>query len=91
MKLARRIKPFGAEMQIEALGRRPERRLAREAEARLDAEDRFAEREFLHGELLDDHLDRQFGQDRLRSRRVRRRLRGFGTEPGAAGTAYGRS
>ena len=36
-------------------------------EARRDADDRLAERQFLHAELLDDHLDRKFGQDRART------------------------
>ena len=70
---ARGVESLGAEMQIEPLGRRPERRLARKGKTRRDADDRLSERKLLHRELLDDHLDRQFRQDRPRSRRVGRR------------------
>ncbi len=76
-ELARRIEPPRRQAEVEALGWRPQRRLAGDIEARGDAEDLLAQRELLHGELLDNHLDRQFGQDRPRPRRIRRR-RGFG-------------
>ncbi len=75
-EFARRVEPPRGQAEVETLGRRPQGRLAGDFEARCDANDRFAEREVLHGEFLDDHLDRQFGQDRLRRAIVRRR-RGF--------------
>ena len=76
-EIARRVEPLRGQRQVEALGRRSERRLAGNAEASRDADDRLAKREFLHAKLLDEHLDRQFGKDRLLRARVRRRrLRG---------------
>ncbi len=77
-ELTRRIEPPRSHAEIEALGRRPQGHLAGDVEARGDAEDRLAERKLLHGEFLDDHFDRQFGQDRRRRRLVRRRRRRFG-------------
>ena len=73
LELARRVEPSRGQREIEPLGRRPQRRLAVDVEARRDADDRLAERQLLDGELLDDHLDRQFGQDRLGRGVVRRR------------------
>ena len=76
-EIARRIEPLRIQREIKALGGWPERRLARNVETRRDADDRLSERQFLHAELLDEHLERQFGQDRLLRARVRRRgLRG---------------
>ena len=72
-EIARRVEPLRGQRQVEALGRRPERRLAGNAEASRDADHRLAKRELLHAELLDEHLDRQFRQDRLLRARVRRR------------------
>ncbi len=76
-EIARRIEPLRIQREIKALGGWPERRLARNVETRRDADHRLSERQFLHAELLDEHLERQFRQDRLLRARVRRRgLRG---------------
>ena len=72
-EIARRVEPLRVQREVEAFGRRPERRLAGNVEARRDADDRLAKREFLHAELLDEHLERQFGQDRLLRACIRRR------------------
>ena len=65
LELAQRVEPSRGQREIEPLGRRPQRRLAGDVEARRDSDDRLAERQLLDGELLDDYLDRQLGQDRL--------------------------
>jgi hypothetical protein len=77
-EVARGVEPLRGEGKVKALGRRSKGRLAGNAEASRDADDRLAERELLHSELLDDHLDRQLGEDRPRRARVRRRS--FGGE-----------
>ena len=79
LELARRVEPSRRESEVEPLGRRPERRLAGDIEARRDADERLAERQLLDAELLDDHLDRQFGQDRPGPACIRRRLGGEGS------------
>ena len=88
-EIARRVEPLRSQREVEALGRRPERRLAGNAEARRDADHRLAKRELLHAKLLDEHLDRQFGEDRLLRARVRRRA--CPREAGAAATPGARS
>ena len=76
-EVAWRVEPLRGQRKVEALGRRSKRRLAGNAEARGDANNRLAKRELLHRELLDDHLERQFRQDRLlRSCIGGRRFRG---------------
>ena len=72
-EIARRVESLRGQREVEAFGRRPERRLAGNVEARRDADHRLSERKLLHAELLDEHLDRQFGEDRLLRARVRRR------------------
>jgi hypothetical protein len=72
-EIARRVESLRGQREVEAFGRGSERRLAGNVEARHDADHGLAKREFLHAELLDEHLDRQFRQDRLLRARVRRR------------------
>ena len=74
LERARGVEALCREAEVETFGRRPERRLALDLEARRDPDDRLAERKVLQSELLDDHLDRQFRQDRARPA-VRRRRR----------------
>ena len=72
LEVARRVKAFCSQAEIEALRGRPQRCLAVDLEARRDADDRLAERQLLQAELLDDHLERQLRQDRPSALRPRR-------------------
>ena len=75
LELARRVQTSRGESEVEPLGRGPKRRLAGDVETRRDADKRLAKRQLLDRELLDDHPDRQFGQDRPDPACVRRRRR----------------
>ena len=71
-EFAGRIEPPRVEAEVESFGGRPQRRPAGDIEPRREPDDRLAERKLIDRELFDDHLERQFGQDRLR--RLRRRV-----------------
>src|ERR1700722_7210084 len=71
-EIARRIESLRIQGAVETLGGGHQRRFAGDAEASRNADDRLAQRQLLDAELLDDHLDWQFGEDRLLRARVRR-------------------
>ena len=73
LELTGRVEALRGQAEVETFGRRPERRPTVDLEARRHADHRLAERQVLHAELLDDHLDRKFWQDRARTRIGRRR------------------
>ena len=51
LELARRVEALRGQAEIEALGGRPQRRLAVDLKARRDADDRLAERQLLQGRI----------------------------------------
>ena len=75
LELARRVEALRGQVEIEALGGRPQGGFAVDLKARRDAGDRLAEGELLQGELLDDNLERKLRQDRPGTAVRRRRFR----------------